>query len=524
MATATYTLEMELAFNVWTDCTADWLIEQPCIIERGIAPGERVARIGKMALAMYNPSGRYTPGHANVRAGFDVGVRVRLKANDGVTTYTLFTGRLSEVDVAAGIRGDAALLNGTAIVVEDDMAGLSRVPVSVFPLMTSARSDTVIKALMDAAVIPLPLETYWLLGSSFASKLPLKLSSDSTGRSFATGQSTFPYAGDLWGPEVKTRTAIQDVCVSEWGYFYIKADGTPVFLDRHARPKHTVADAAISGSSVGIHISRGENMMVNQVRATVYPRTVGGSTEVLWSAAKSFELRYGTPVTVHAHFKDPNQLIATFAATSVITPVLNTDYRVTNLANGTGTDYGANVTITFQAGATGAQLVFTLAHVAHLKKVYVHALQLRGTALRTFQPVLIVTEDSSDWLKYGQRPMALDMVLQDDAAVAADIGTAVIANRKSAASWLDIDVEGQASSTLLTQALSREIGDRLSVTESTLVLSAAGCFIEGIRHEILGGGARHHVTWRTSPADVDQYWVLGTSGFSELGITTKLGY
>ena len=79
-----YFLEFELTYNTWTDLTADWQTRTPLVIERGITPGERSARPGSMRLALYNPDGRYTPGHADCTPGFDAGIGVRLRASDGV--------------------------------------------------------------------------------------------------------------------------------------------------------------------------------------------------------------------------------------------------------------------------------------------------------------------------------------------------------------------------------------------------------------------------------------------------------
>src|SRR5512138_355389 len=131
MPRATYTLELELSYNTWTDVTADWRIDTPLIIERGIPPGERVARAGKMTLALHNPDGRYTPGHANATPGFDIGIGARLKASDGTTTSTLFYGRLAEIDPipnpTVGAVREPPLR--TTIVVEDEMASLGRAQV-----------------------------------------------------------------------------------------------------------------------------------------------------------------------------------------------------------------------------------------------------------------------------------------------------------------------------------------------------------------------------------------------------------
>lgn len=93
----TYYLEFELTYNTWTNLISDWRATVPLIIERGMAAGGRVANIGSMTLALHNPDGRYTVGHANARAGFEAGIGVRLRVTDGAITETLFYGRLAAI-------------------------------------------------------------------------------------------------------------------------------------------------------------------------------------------------------------------------------------------------------------------------------------------------------------------------------------------------------------------------------------------------------------------------------------------
>ena len=56
----------------------------------------------------------------------------------------------------------------------------------------------------------------------------------------------------------------------------------------------------------------------------------------------------------------------------------------------------------------------------------------------------------------------------------------------------------------MTHALAREIGDRVSVTETTSGLAAADYFIHAISFEVVAGPA-FRVTWRLIPADQEDY-------------------
>jgi|GEM_PF-1040009 len=525
MPQATYTLEMELSYNTWTNITADWQIAAPLTIERGIEPGERVARIGRMSLTLYNPDGRYTPGHANARPGFNSGIGVRLKANDGTTTRTLFYGRLARITESVRTIPNPALQDTVQIEVEDDIAALRRVPVGVFNLILNATPRAVINAIVNASFTPPGLFGYWRLGHNPQSKLgTAKLPGDYTGKNFDLGQSVFPWVGDTWPPSLPADAAMRDVCDSEFGYFAIAADGTPIFADRHNRPKHITVDATLTGGLAGIEVERSEARLINDITVIVHPRTVGGTPDVLWQSGKSIRVNYNQPVEMEARFIDPNQQVAWIGAQSLIVPIAGVDFTATDKADGTGTDLTANVLVTLEAGATSALLRLEILKTKKKPRAFIHGLRLRGYPLRAFLPVSITKHDDTSLLTHGHHPQRFDMSLQDDAGVARDVAGALISNRKDPRAWITVTVEAVTSAALLTQALAREVGDRLSVTDSALALSSVGCFIESIRHDITHGGASHRVTWRTSPTDLHAYWILGQTGYEELGSKTRLGY
>lgn len=522
MPRATYTLELELSYNTWAAVTADWHTESPLVIERGLSPGERVAGIGRMTLALHNPDGRYTPGHANCTAGFRAGIGVRLKASDGANTYTLFTGRIAEVRplIAAGLKPAPA-----EIVCEDDMAFLYRRRVSAFPLMRSVTPRQIVNWLIDSSFTPPTLFGYWRLDHPVKGLLgqTTTLPGQFTGKDFEAGQSVFPWAGDTWRGGRIAADLIADVCASEGGFLYIAVDGTPVFEGRHARPRHTVADAALSTGLAGLEASHERRIMANRVEVTYWPRESDTVESVLWSASKSIQLAPGVPRLLTVRYVDPDQLAEIVGAQDVKWPEKWQDFTATDQQDGAGTDATSYVSVGGVLGATSAQLVL-VSRWPKNEMIYVHTLQLRGKPLRSFQPSTLVVEDAAALLADGRLPLAVHMPLQDDPRVAADMARALLIHRKDSHAWPAVRVEATASSALLTHALARDVGDRLAITDSAMALSAYGCFIEHIRHEIVRGGGGHTVIWRTSPADLFAYWIVGQSGFANLGQSTTLGY
>lgn len=524
MPRATYMLEVELSYNTWTNISADWQIATPLIIERGIEPGERVAGIGKMTFVLYNPGGRYTPGHANATTSFEVGIRVRLRANDGSNTHSLFYGRIVEINPHRVVGRHAV-----EIVCLDEMAALHRVRIDAFPLMLDAAPREVINTLVNRGFIPPEAYAYWRLGISSVAELGIstELADTYTGKDFDIGQSIFPWVGDTWRGAPSAAEALRDLCLSEGGYFFTAGDGTPTFDDRHARPKHLAADATFDGALAGLHIERGQHRIANLISITAHPREVSGSVEVVWESTNDILVKQGHPLTLICRYRDPDQPVALLGAMDVIAPQQNDDYVGEWRVLYKGVTYGFDATeyLSVQAEIGAASIELTLTNNLPVgRPIYVTKLQVRGTPLRTYEPATVVAEDEDSQLTYGSLPLTLDLPLQDDTAVAGDMATALLVNRKDPHPWLTVEVEATASASLLAHGLGRDVGDRLHVTDLDLALDEAACFIEAIRHEIGRGGASHRVTWRTSPADLEAYWILAQAGYGELGETTRLGY
>jgi hypothetical protein len=513
MPRAAYHLELELAYGVWTDVTADVHARTPIVIERGLPVDGAAADVGWMTLALHNPDGRYDPDDAGVTAGFEVGIGVRLRAVVGEATAALFYGHL--VDLAPHAPEGAPLAR---LVCWDDVARLRGRRLEAFPLFLNTGPKPVVNWLVDASFRPPGVVGYWQLGHAVDGRLgqTTKLPDTYTGKDFDDGQSTFPWVGDSWRDEVTTaHDSMAVACASEGGRFYLAADGTPVFEDRHARPTHVAVDAAFDADWVALTRSRRRALIANRVEVTVWPRAVGDEVEVLWALGHEARLEPNAPREIRGRYVDPSQQAARVGAWEMAPLAEGVDYAAATKKNA----QGKNVTeyVTVEAAFGGNSVVLTLTS-AYPKPVYVHTLQVRGKALRAYLPVTAVVEDAESRAAHGLLVLRRAMPLQDDVDVAVDVGHALLTNRKDPHTWFEVVVEATVSGAMLAQAVGRDVGDRIAAPDG------AEGFIEWVRHEIARGGASHRVTWRTLPADLEAYWILGQSGRSELGVTARLGY
>src|SRR3989304_4711198 len=113
----TYALEMKLAgaAGAGTAVTADLRLNPNAVFAYGIggnSPTGRMASTGSFTFGMDNSEGNsaglvgyYSPGHANVRSGFELGIKVRLSLTRAGTTYYKFVGRLVGITPVPGAKG-----------------------------------------------------------------------------------------------------------------------------------------------------------------------------------------------------------------------------------------------------------------------------------------------------------------------------------------------------------------------------------------------------------------------------------
>ncbi len=238
---------------------------------------------------------------------------------------------------------------------------------------------------------------------------------------------------------------------------------------------------------------------------------------MLWQAGHAVRIPPGEVRTLVCRYSDPDERVAQVGAQSLVTPVAGVDFSATRHADGSGSDYTGEIRLRLEAGGSAARLALWSIGQKN-KALYVHNLQLRGVPLRSFFPATVVAEDDDSRLTHGLRVLRVDMPLQDDTRVAGDVALALLGHHKDAQPWLTLTVEAAASAGLLAQALTRDVGDRLHVSDAAMALDGAACFIDGLRHEI---GASHRVTWHTSPAGLHAYWLIGQS---KVGSETRLGY
>jgi hypothetical protein len=496
----------------WTDILADVRQRRPIRCRYGIFSQEerdRIATSGTLEFRLKNDDGNsgglegyYSPDHTNARAGWELGIECRLTFTEGATTYYKHRGRLVLIKPTAGIKGprDVSCLS------LDWLAAATLHKMNLLSLQQNVRSDLLLAAVVDNA-----------------ESRPVK-------RSFATGQETFAYAADdLQDERVTAYSAMQRIALSEFGYIFIKGDttqgGTLVFQDRHTRVKDTTVQKAFTQADMlTLEATRDERHIRNRVEITVFPRNVGASPEVLYILQTTLQINPGDTETLKGRYRDPSNLDSRIGGLNMITPVAATDYNFGS-AEGGGGDLNSDFALVTTFG--GSSVEFAMTNNGAVTG-YVNLLQARGTALRIYDPIEVVSQNVLSQRDHFRRVERMSLAYQESPLVGKDYGDNVLSRREEPRTRLEnFSVPGFKSQTLLDEVLAREPGERISAGESvTGIPSTEEFFINGVELtvEATPNGAALTADYTVVPASTDAFWLLGTVGAGELGQKTWLGF
>ena len=510
-------LEFELAGDGggWTDLSADvQLGVQPIVFEYGIRGGgplDRVASIGTMTWSMNNSTrnssgllGRYTPGHANCLANWKLGIAVRLKIVYGGVTYYKFRGSIISMQPDAGITRRRAV----QCVAHDWMDDASLCLVKDTQIQLNQRSDELVDTVVTQCVGRQPAAT-----------------------SYATGQSTFAYAMDNMRDErTLALRALTDIILAEVGYLYVKGDtaqgGTLKFEDRHARPLAANA-ATFSSTMFDIVAVRSREDIFNHIFAIVHPRKVdAAATTVIYSLADTTSevpsLLPGETKSLTVLFRGDNNRFVRVGADSVVTPVAATDYVGNSQADGGGSNLTASLGLVFSFSSNTGTMTWTNNHPT--STIYLTTMQVRGKAVQDRYELGVEAENEESEEQYGERDLTYDMIFEDNTDLAKGVADWIVALYGTARMVVsEISLKATRNSTLLTQALAREPGDKVTLTEGMTGITAVAYFINGVKGTYSAGGLLD-VSWVLAPADQQQAWILEDAVAGLLESTTILGF
>jgi hypothetical protein len=504
----TVQLQMQFTSGVWTNVWGDTRTSVPVRLQYGIGgtgPADRVADTGTLTFALDNSEansagllGYYAPGHANARSGFEVGIPVRLHIAYSGTAYFKFVGTLVDITPEAGQkRGRRTFC--TAVDWMDEAANQR---IRLLPTQVDQRGDQLVTTILA------------------------NMTKQPTATSLATGQDTFPYALDNSRDERFTPlTEFQRIAMSELGFIFVKGDtstgGVLVFQDRHARPSSGAAAYTLNDTMVELRASRTRDKVYNRVKVATHPRVVdAAATTVLYTLTGTPLVAAGATINIQGQYRDPNQRALRVGGKEMVAATATTDYTMNSAADGSGSNLTANFTVTATYG--GNSVSYAVANTGATAG-YITLLQARGKGVYDYAPLIAEAIDSTSRTAYGENVLEVDMPMQEELEVGQNAADYLVQAWGSPLTLVDtVEFWANASDALTLAALGAEPSTRVTLTETATGVDR-DFFINGISLTITAPDFIR-AAWKVTPTDPWGVWLLGITGASELGETTRLGY
>lgn len=437
-------------------------------------------------LTLYNTGGKYNPENSSSVLYGNLLPHRRLQIKmDSVVMYTgwiEFPVVQWKVDGAGTGQNEARLYGVGAKRFLDKLE-------SNISLSTSVTGDTIIEALL----LQCGLED---------------VSTDYT--NIDTGLTTINYIGDSQGQKIYQ--TIADVTAAERGRFFIGRDGLGYWFNRQkflqAAAYTPVATVDTStGSYKPIYLDYGFGRYLSTiVRVASQQRSVKTS-ETLFTLESPITVPAGHVTTMEARLR---RSTGQFAAAGSLTPTP------------TFSSGSATVTVTEQGGKASVEID----NSSGTSSATLSALTIAGAPTVDTQQIIATAQDSAAIDAYGQLEYLLNLgplstYSQSESVAQFELGRRVVAQGDvNAIKFLRV-----ANGTDNAHMTAWGIGDRLTVTVNELGHDS-DYFIMGEEHSWVPGidGGIHETTFRLEAALFNTFWLLGQAGYSELGVSTILGY
>jgi hypothetical protein len=473
---------------------------------------------GTLNATLNNVSGDYSTFNTSspLTGNLLPGRKVKLTGNDGSTTRTLWQGFLESIQPVPSANG-ANLARLTAI---GPLGYLNKFEVST-AMFVSKKAGELIGEILDAAG--------W----------------DDDARDLDTGIVEFPR---FWCQSTKTLKALRLVEETETGLLEESPDGKIVYRDRHARStdaKSVASQATYSDANAAAlaysHISQIDPLkfIYNELRANLQLHSgawvVGESSlgvqtelasdpEVLWTypevGSNSPSIEAGATRTFVAQYPSSGSANTARAVDFWQNLTATTDYLANDSADGTGTNRTANITVTLTKRAQSMDIALENGHSA---TVYITKLQAQGNPVTAKDNFEVTASDSTSQTTFGKRTYPHPGKFVPNASEAQDWADFHIAAWKEPVPLLKLTLVGNRSTATLTDIMSRDISDLVTVTANndTGLGINEGFFVEAVHHQ-LDAELNHRATMTLSQSSgYAGFWVLGSSSLDN---ATRLAY
>jgi hypothetical protein len=402
-------------------------------------PDDRVAALGVLTLELNNDERLFTPyGGDAVRdiptlTGWKKGAKVRISIVIGNTTHAYWVGRIADLSSDSGTWGTRRV-RATLV---DWMDVASRYPMRGSDIQLNKRVNEAAELLLE------------------------RLSIQPEGASFDVGNHILSTVFSNIKDKTVALSELNKLMMSEWGFAYITRKGELRIENSSARPgtreldvvpvhpslRNTLAledgdgfvlengeplaldeveEARLAMTSEKLDIEMKDDV-INAVNVKAYPARTASVVEVVARLGSPIRLKANTTTVLTLRYTDPNGG-APISATDLQDPVLNTDYVFNTEQDGSGSNIGANITVT--PTYYGDQVDYVLTTDAS-GDGWLTTLQARGFGIYYTDPISIYISDEESIEEYGDTPIEIDQRYQDNLFLGDAVGRSVVEEYKT---------------------------------------------------------------------------------------------
>ncbi|MDP3720762.1 MAG: hypothetical protein Q8T13_23620 [Acidobacteriota bacterium] len=494
----------EYGVDEWDDITAD-LIRDPLRWRRGIfgfGPLDLLAGPGTFSFTLDNSTqneagveGFWSPGHPNCRTGWRHGIWIRLRLTDGTNTRFVFKGRLRVCTPDPAVVG----LRAVTCVARDWMDDFATLDAVALDLQENVRPDELLQLLID-----------------LAEEAPAHVDLD-------TGLDEYAFAfDDLGGSVAKASQVAQDILQSEGGYLYLRGDSdageTLRFENRHARagvePEYEFETADLSDEPGSLQAPSSLDHIFNDVETLTVPRRVdAAATTVLVRLDSPVSVSAGRTETLFVYYRDPDNEAVFVGGKSMVAPVVTTDWTANSSMDGAGSDLAASFVVV--ATYFGSRVMLELTNNGSVEG-YVRGpggadgLQCRGKGLYRYRPVSSRGENETSIEAYGRQPLPTPILMPYQGDRNVGVGVAQFKAHVHGGVTnvpTKVRIGSELSDALLEQAILRDVGDAIAITDATTGIDSAQAFIHALDQELTLDGLLS-TEYTLAPADTSDVLIL----------------
>ena len=303
-------------------------------------------------------------------------------------------------------------------------------------------------------------------------------------------------------PEKSVWQNLQELAQAWGGDIFVSADGTVCYRSRR-QTGASVASIAQSQLLKDIEQTQPWTEIRNDIRITAWPRQATDAQTDLWQLNDIPAIAAGASLTIWAEYQYEGTRCP---ASSITTPVENTDYEANAEAGGGGADKSAQIGIVMTDYATRAKLVITNNDAG---TVYLTLMKLRGTGQYSFSGTASQFSSAGSQAEFELHSFDISSIWLQTTANATTIGDFILYELAGPRQGFTVKIEQRPD-----VQFSVDLFQQITLTVAKLGINGLAYTVTQIVHD-WAAGCGVVTTWTLEPAYTNWTFpvLLGTTSF-----------